>query len=239
MSSTQHVDVESYIQNLDTSELRPENVDAIRQFVDHCAAEGLSEVRQERLASALKNLVLKIAPADFRLQDASEDDLKQLVALSVGAPGNSQARTIEQREHFWYAYFFLFEDVAEAWLKHDDWQLFREWTREQGDQERYLEDLSRPGALTAGLNWHRANFRPQPPAESNVDYPNVTCPVLGVWSDGDFGLTEGHMTSSEEKVDGPWRCEKLIGAGHWLTLDKPAELNDHLVEFVTASTTTD
>lgn len=165
--------------------------------------------------------------------------VERVVALSVGAPGNSQTRTIEQREHLWYAYFFLFEDVAEAWLKHDDWQLFREWTREQGDQERYLEDLSRPGALTAGLNWYRANFRPQPPAESNVDYPNVTCPVLGVWSDGDFGLTEGHMTGSEEKVDGPWRYEKLTGAGHWMMLDKPAELNDHLVEFVTASTTTD
>lgn len=164
--------------------------------------------------------------------------VERLVALSVGAPGNSQTRTIEQRERLWYAYFFLFEDVAEAWLKHDDWQLFRAWTREQGDQDRYLEDLSRPGALTAGLNWDRANIRPQPPSDSGVDYPNVTCPVLGVWSDGDFALTEGHMTGSEEKVDGPWRYEKLTDAGHWMMLDKPPELNTLLTAFLTNSTTT-
>lgn len=163
--------------------------------------------------------------------------VERLVALSVGAPGNSQTRTIEQRERFWYAYFFLFEGVSEAWLQHDDWQLFREWTREQGDQERYLEDLSRPGALTAGLNWYRANFRPKPPEEGGLEYPNVACPVLGVWSDGEFSLTEGHMTGSEEKVDGPWRYEKLSGAGHWMMLDKSVELNELLIDFLTGSTT--
>lgn len=164
--------------------------------------------------------------------------VERLVALSVGAPGNSKTRTIEQRERLWYAYFFLFEGVAEAWLQHDDWQLFREWTRGQGDQERYLEDLSRPGALTAGLNWYRANFTPRPPSESGVEYPDVTRPVMGVWSDGDFALTEGHMIGSEEKVDGPWRYEKLTGAGHWMMLDKPAELNELLIDFFAGSTNT-
>jgi hypothetical protein len=37
----------------------------------------------------------------------------------------------------------------------------REWLREDGDLEHYIDDLSRPGALTAGLNWYRANLAPQ------------------------------------------------------------------------------
>lgn len=153
--------------------------------------------------------------------------------LLVGAPGNSGAQTIEQRERSWYFYFFQFEEIAEAWLRYDDWQLFREWTREDGDQERYIEDLSRPGALTAGLNWYRANVRPQPPEESEMEFPDVTCPVLGVWSDGDHYLTEGHMTGSTEKVDGPWQYQRVAGASHWLMLDKPGELNELLIEFLT------
>lgn len=165
------------------------------------------------------------------------DFVERLVVLSVGAPGNSGTRTIEQRERLWYAYFFVFEGVAEAWLQHDEWQLFREWTREDGDQERYLEDLSRPGALTAGLNWYRANFSPRPPEKSGVAYPNVTCPVLGVWSDGDHYLTEGHMTGSVERVDGSWRYEKITDASHWMMLDKPRELNEFLIQFLIESTT--
>lgn len=161
------------------------------------------------------------------------DTVEQLVALSVGAPGNSGTWSVEQRERSWYFYFFQFEAVAEAWLRHDDWRLFREWTRGDGDQERYIDDLSRPGALTAGLNWYRANVRPQPPEESTVDYPDVTCPVLGVWSTDDHYLTEEQMTASTGKVDGPWQYERVTGASHWLMLDEPGELNDLLAGFLT------
>ncbi|WP_380677539.1 alpha/beta fold hydrolase [Salinigranum sp. GCM10025319] len=161
--------------------------------------------------------------------------VERLAALSVGAPGNSETQTVEQRERSWYLYFFQFEGVAEAWLRHDDWHLFREWARGDGDVERYISDLSRPGALTAALNWYRANLRPQLPEESGFEYPDVTCPVLGVWSDGDHYLTEGYMTGSTEKVDGPWRYEKITGASHWMMLDKPAELNELLVDFLTRS----
>ena len=165
------------------------------------------------------------------------DTVERLAALSVGAPGHSGTRTIEQREHSWYVYFFQFEEIAEAWLRHNDWRLFREWTRGDGDHERYIEDLSRPGALTAGLNWYRANLRPQLPEESGFEYPDVTCPVLGVWSDGDHYLTEGYVTGSTEKVTGPWRYEKITDASHWMMLEKPSELNELLVEFLTESPT--
>ncbi|MDS0476847.1 tyrosine-type recombinase/integrase [Natrinema sp. 1APR25-10V2] len=80
MSSTQYVDVDRTLTNLSETKLHPDDVQAIRTFIDHCAAEGISEVRQARLASALKNLVLKVAPDDFHLPNASEADLKQMIA---------------------------------------------------------------------------------------------------------------------------------------------------------------
>jgi pimeloyl-ACP methyl ester carboxylesterase len=170
----------------------------------------------------------------WRLAATYPDIVERLVALSVGAPGNPGASTIEQREHSWYTYFFQFEGVAEAWLKHDDWKLFREWTREDGDTERYIEDLSRPGALTAALSIYRANSmsRTKPPEECYFDYPTVTVPVLGVWSDGDHYLTEGHMKGSAEVVEGPWEYKRITDASHWLMLDKPGELNEILIDYL-------
>jgi hypothetical protein len=41
---------------------------------------------------------------------------------------------------------------------------------------------------------------------------------MGVWSTGDFALTEQQMTDSAENVVGPWRYERLDGPGHLLQL---------------------
>jgi pimeloyl-ACP methyl ester carboxylesterase len=90
--------------------------------------------------------------------------VERLVAMSVGHPG-AQRRSLADREKAWYTLLFQFEGVAEELLARDDWKLFKEWLREDGDVERYVADLSRPGALTAGLNWYRANLHP--PASSS------------------------------------------------------------------------
>jgi pimeloyl-ACP methyl ester carboxylesterase len=55
---------------------------------------------------------------------------------------------------------------------------------------------------------------------------------MGVWSSGDFALTEGQMTRSAEQVAGPWRYERLEGPGHWMQLEAPAEVNRLLLDFL-------
>lgn len=79
MSSTAYIDVENYLQTIE-EELDPENAEAIREFVDYCAAQGLTEVRQQRSAQSLRTVINKFAPDDFRLEGASESELKQLIA---------------------------------------------------------------------------------------------------------------------------------------------------------------
>jgi len=80
MSTTKYVNVEKALQNLDDSELTPENVEAIRFFIDECAAEGLSQVRQRRLITALKSVIRFCAPDDFILSEATEAELKKTIA---------------------------------------------------------------------------------------------------------------------------------------------------------------
>jgi pimeloyl-ACP methyl ester carboxylesterase len=160
-----------------------------------------------------------------------EDRVASLTALTVGYPGTSGTRSLEQLEKAWYCFFFQSEGVAEEWLRRDDWSGLRTLLRGGGDLERYTADLARPGALTAALNWYRANATPAS-LLSVPDLPPITVPVLGIWADGDAYLTEAHVKNSREKVVGPWKYVRMEGASHWLMLDRPAEFNRLLIDFV-------
>ena len=160
------------------------------------------------------------------------DRVERLVAMSVGHPNRHRERTMESREKSWYTLLFQFEGVAEELLVRDDWALFREWTRGEGDTERAVEALARPGALTAGLNWYRASMHPRSELAQRDPFPSVRMPVLGMWSTGDHYLLEHNMRHSEAWVDGEWRYERIEDASHWMQLDQPERVNELLVEFL-------
>jgi pimeloyl-ACP methyl ester carboxylesterase len=159
----------------------------------------------------------------------------RLVVLSIGHPNTLRDQTIEQREKSWYQLLFQFTGVAEELLTRDDWKLFREWLRGDGDLARYLADLSRPGALTAGLNWYRASAGPRDELDRRRPFPSVSAPTLGLWSSRDNYVTEDGMLRSAEQVTGPWRYERIEGASHWLQLDAAERVNELLVEFLAPS----
>jgi pimeloyl-ACP methyl ester carboxylesterase len=158
--------------------------------------------------------------------------VRRLAVLSVGHPNVLREPSIEQREKAWYQLLFQFEGVAEELLMRDDWRLFHEFSRGDGDIDRYLVDLSRPGALRAGLNWYRANGRPEQELRRETPFPRITVPTLGVWSSGDNYLLEEGMSRSGEHVDGFWRYVRVEDASHWLQLDQPARINELLLDFL-------
>jgi pimeloyl-ACP methyl ester carboxylesterase len=178
------------------------------------------------------------AAMTWRLAGSYPQRFDRIVVLSVGAPSSPGWGTIEQREKSWYFDFFIKPGVAEEGLQADDWKLFRQWSRGQGDHDRHLRDLARPGALTAALNWYRAAFSPlsrdEPPLPQLPAWDRIRSPVLGVWSDQDPFLLEPQMVLSAGVVQAPWRYEKICGAGHWMMLDKPEELNRLLIDFLRA-----
>lgn len=131
----------------------------------------------------------------------------------------------------WYQLFFQFEGIAEAWLQQDDWALLRELLRGNGDIDRYISDLSRPDALTASLNWYRANLAPRMPG-SPPTLPPMEAPTLGIWSTNDHYLDGGRMKMSGRFVKGPWRYEQIDGASHWIPLDASDRLNQLLIEWL-------
>jgi pimeloyl-ACP methyl ester carboxylesterase len=157
----------------------------------------------------------------------------RLVVLSVGHPNVLRRPSLEQRRRGWYQLLFQFEGVAEALIERDDWALFRELVGNARDADRYIADLSRPGALTAALNWYRANASPRQELERTKAFPAVAAATMGIWSTEDAYLTEEGVIGSGEHVTGQWRYERVDGAGHWLQLDAPERVNELLLDFLT------
>jgi pimeloyl-ACP methyl ester carboxylesterase len=157
-----------------------------------------------------------------------------LVALSVGHPGMFSNPTLAQREKSWYMLLYQFPGVSEDLLRRNSWRLLKQIMGGEGDYERYLSDLARPGALTAGLNWYRANNSPANELEVRGTFPPVLAPTLGVWSTGDKAMAEETMTGSAKYVKGPWQYERVEGASHWIPLDAPDRVNELLLGFLGA-----
>jgi pimeloyl-ACP methyl ester carboxylesterase len=158
--------------------------------------------------------------------------VRTLTVLSVPHP--LAPPTLRQREMAWYQLFFQFEGIAEASITHRDWALLREWAAGYKDIDRAIENLSRPGALPASLNWYRANAAPRMPGPPRR-LPPVTAPTLAIWSDGDRYLDGARVRASGDLVSGPWRYEEIAGAGHWIPLDAPQQLNELLLHWLSGS----
>jgi pimeloyl-ACP methyl ester carboxylesterase len=161
------------------------------------------------------------------------DRTERLCAVSVGHPAAFfSAGGYEQREKSWYMLFYQAEGIAEEWLSRDGFANLRALAQDPVDFERNAADMAKPGRLTAALNWYRATVNAAAFAAPPLELPPVACPTMGVWSSGDYALTEVQMTASADHVSGPWRYERIEDAGHDVPVAAPDELNRMLLEFL-------
>ena len=98
--------------------------------------------------------------------------------------------------------------------------------------ERYIQDLSEPGWLTAALNWYRVNVPPERFLACSSRLPDVQAATQGIFSTGGLYLTEEAMVRLVEHVKGPWRYARLEGVSHWIPTEAPEWLTGQLLEFL-------
>lgn len=154
--------------------------------------------------------------------------ITRYAALSVGHPTAYAKAPLIQKLMGYYIVFFQLRSIAEVLLKAGDWWLFRMFTRYPGEARVWTDNFSRPGRLTAALNYYRANFDMLWPR----NWPRLSIPVLGIWSDRDIALCRAQMENSAHYHDGPWRFEVIEAANHWLNLDAAERVNPLLLNFL-------
>ena len=84
--------------------------------------------------------------------------VERYVALSVGHPTAFKKAGIEQKLRSWYAYAFVPPVIPEIVTRSFNWLPMRILTKNHPEMDQWIKEESRPGRLTAGMNWYRANF---------------------------------------------------------------------------------
>ncbi len=147
--------------------------------------------------------------------------VRSLTTLSVGHPSAFDSGGLGQMSRSWYMLLFQFEGVAEEWLRQNDWANFRRFVGNHPETEHWISELTPDGALESSLDWYRANSHPRRLIRPPRAFPPVTVPTQGIWSSGDFALTEFQMEDSGKCVEAEWRYVRLEGLSHWMQLDDP------------------
>ncbi|MGH9079167.1 MAG: alpha/beta fold hydrolase [Acidimicrobiales bacterium] len=113
----------------------------------------------------------------------------------------------------------------------------------------YVEVLAAPGAMTAALNWYRANdlhradvleLATDPELDTDpelgtdldraTDLEDVVVPTMYVWSTEDVALGRRAAEATSDHVVGPYRFEVLEGVSHWIPDVAPGPLNQLLLD---------
>jgi pimeloyl-ACP methyl ester carboxylesterase len=168
------------------------------------------------------------APVAWALAAQHKERFLSLAALSVGHTRAFLSAGAEQKHRSFYMVVHQARGLCEWLYRANDWALLRGHWSAHGDIEEAIRLLSRPGRLTAGLNWYRQNASlarmVNPPKPGALGEERVTIPTLGIWSSGEKYLTEVQMTGSKAYVDGPFRYERIEGASHWIPYDASERL---------------
>lgn len=164
----------------------------------------------------------------WQLVLAHPERVDRYAALAVGHPSAYAKAPIEQKIKGYYVLLLQLRGLIEWGLKLENWWLLRQMTRYPAETPRWIERLSRPGRLTAAINYYRANVGmvlPRP-------YPKASAKIMGIWSDGDLFLAESQMVATKAYVEGSFRYERIDGANHWAQLTAPDRVNAILLDFL-------
>ena len=128
----------------------------------------------------------------------------------------------DQQQRSQYIGWFLQKGVAEDMLAGNDFAGLRAaWASIPANLvEEYLKVFSVPGAVTAGLNWYRANARLLDKRDRKDKFGPFSHPALVIWGNQDIAVGRAGVERTAQYMRGPYRLVEM-DAGHWLIQEAP------------------
>jgi pimeloyl-ACP methyl ester carboxylesterase len=140
----------------------------------------------------------------------------------------------------WYFFYFQLPWIPELGFRLMMRKLvkntFQGWAHQpnaftEEDLEMYRENMQRPGALRAMLNYYRAIFRNGRSSSQGIERP-IEVPVRMIWGENDKALGKNLTTGTEEYMKGPFDIHYLPDCSHWVMSEYPDRVNELLLEFL-------
>ena len=167
--------------------------------------------------------------------------VEKLIVLNAPHPQRflEEITGFSQLRKSWYMFLFQLPWLPERLLRAGDYAGLAHTLRtdpvhpgafDEADIAHYKQAISRPGALTATINYYRALFRLNP-FRYKHSITRIDIPTLLIWGEQDrylgIRLTEGLE---------PWvpklQLERIPDASHWVQAEVPERVNALMLDFL-------
>jgi len=165
----------------------------------------------------------------------------RLIAMNAPHPQAMlrELRTLKQLRKSWYFFAFQIPWLPEALLlrnrANEIGRILNGAALQKGAfppevTAIYQQAMSKPGAMTAALNYYRQIFRrlPTPATEENT---HVSAPTLLIWGEQDIALGIELTYDLEPWVD-HIEVKRIPDSGHWVQQEKPDVVNQLMLDFL-------
>ena len=134
-------------------------------------------------------------------------------------------------------FFFQLPSLPEWWVSRDDYAALdrmmrstaRPGTFKPEDVAVFKSALREPGALTAGINYYRANLRALlRRAFERREFPaaeKIRVPALFIYGERDFAIVPETVRGVADYVNAPYTELRLARSGHWVQQEFHAEVS--------------
>jgi pimeloyl-ACP methyl ester carboxylesterase len=160
--------------------------------------------------------------------------LERFIVMNLPHPAifAKKIRTWAQLRKSWYVFFFQIPWLPEKVFLARNAQAIAEAFRGMAvDKSRFPEEVldhyranaQLPGAMTAMINYYRANFGGERPAEW-AEPPIVDIPTLMIWGEEDAALGK-ELTYGTEELVSDFTLRYLPQVSHWVQQEAPEAVN--------------
>ena len=158
----------------------------------------------------------------------------------------------DQFRRAWYTYFLRLPGLPERALRANDYAAHermvsdgvgRDDAFDDADFERYRDALAEPGALTAMVNYYRANLGKRflrklvlprfgrRVSSTGFEAGRITAPTMILYGEQDHFDAAAMFDGVDRWVE-DLRLERFPDTGHWVQLERPSRTNELLREFL-------
>jgi pimeloyl-ACP methyl ester carboxylesterase len=192
------------------------------------------------------------ASVAWMLAEKHPQRVSKLAVMQVPPPAVwRQNMSVGQFFRSWYMLLFQLPRVPEWALSRNNMaaidRTFTESVGRKGsfnaaDIEKYKEALRQPGAITAAVNYYRANvkrllrrsriMRDPEAGESTRERSRFSMPTMFFFGEKDFAIAPQSVAGMDNYFDGPFTEVRIPDSGHWIQNEAPEEVNARLIDFL-------
>ncbi|MDT5123917.1 MAG: hypothetical protein QOC96_3399 [Acidobacteriota bacterium] len=171
----------------------------------------------------------------------------KLVAMQVPPMAVWRASlTLRQALRSWYMLFFQLPRLPEWLMSANDYafveRIFKKTVARRGaftdtDIAVYKRALNEPGALTAAINYYRANvfsmfLKGRRHGNEELSDGRIRVPTLFIYGEKDHAVIPETVRDVKSYVDAPYREVRIKQSAHWVQNEAVEEVNAALQSFL-------